>query len=83
MTHRDMTSMTTDQAISAQPVLLSDDALDQVHGGAQSPFAGIESMIDNIKRGIGNGATYVDYHHESKTVGGNTTTVTQSRFRRR
>ncbi len=83
MTHSDMTAMTTDQTIGAQPVLLSDDALDQVHGGARSAFGDLDRMFNDIKRGIGNGATHVDYHHESKTVGGNTTTVTQSRFRRR
>ncbi|UMY17948.1 hypothetical protein MMB17_00895 [Methylobacterium organophilum] len=74
--------MTTKSAEQNAPVRLNDDALEPVNGGAGSAFAGIESMMDNIKRGIGNGATQVRYHQESQTVGGNTKTVTQSHFRR-
>ncbi|MGX5774936.1 hypothetical protein [Methylorubrum zatmanii] len=82
MSHHDITAMTIDQAIGAQPVLLSEDTLDQVNGGARPAFGDFDGMFKDIQHGIRNGATHVSYHRESQTVGGKTKTVTQSSFRR-
>ncbi|GJE25796.1 hypothetical protein [Methylobacterium organophilum] len=74
--------MTTKSAEQNAPVRLNDDELESVNGGAGSAFGDLNSMFNDIKRGIGNGATQVSYHQESQTVRGKTKTVTQSHFRR-
>ncbi len=79
MTHSDMTAMTTDQTIGAQPVLLSDDALDQVHGGAQSPFG---DFFNTMARVASNRPSQGEYHHDSQGSRGKTKTLTRNTFRR-
>ncbi|GJE25795.1 hypothetical protein [Methylobacterium organophilum] len=79
MTHRDMTAMTTDQTIGAKPVLLSDDALDQVHGGARSAF---EDFFNTMARVTSKRPLHGEYRHESEGSRGKTKTLTRNTFRR-